>query len=116
LHVFSKVVGFHYLAATAAAVETTLIHNFLWHRYWTWADRVEGGAAETLRMLTRYNLTSGLVSAFGNLVFMHALVERARLPVVTATLLAIGICSIANFVLADRVVFPSRDTAEQAAR
>ena len=29
----------HYLVATALAVETAVIHNFLWHERFTWADR-----------------------------------------------------------------------------
>lgn len=28
-----------YLPATALAVECAVIHNFLWHRRFTWADR-----------------------------------------------------------------------------
>jgi hypothetical protein len=35
--------GFHlaYLPATALAVEVTVLHNFLWHERYTWADRVQ---------------------------------------------------------------------------
>jgi putative flippase GtrA len=29
----------HYLWATAAAIEITLLHNFAWHLRWTWRDR-----------------------------------------------------------------------------
>ena len=29
----------HYLVATALAVEAAVIHNFLWHERFTWADR-----------------------------------------------------------------------------
>jgi GtrA-like protein len=32
----------HYLAATALAVETAVVHNFLWHERFTWADRPPG--------------------------------------------------------------------------
>ena len=31
--------GLHYLAATALAVELTILHNFAWHERWTWRDR-----------------------------------------------------------------------------
>ncbi len=30
----------HFLAATAAAIELTLIHNFIWHLHTTWRDRL----------------------------------------------------------------------------
>ena len=31
--------GVHYLWATAAGIETAVLHNFWWHECWTWADR-----------------------------------------------------------------------------
>ena len=31
--------GLNYLLATALAVETAVLHNFVWHEKWTWADR-----------------------------------------------------------------------------
>jgi putative flippase GtrA len=112
LHLYARVVGLHYLVATVAAVETTLLHNFVWHRCWTWSDRIGGGRYETLVMLVRYNLTTGFVSVCGNVLTMQLLVGRARLPVVVANLITIGICSSANFFLADRVVFPRQRAGE----
>jgi len=32
--------GWNYLLSTALAVEITVIHNFLWHERFTWADRL----------------------------------------------------------------------------
>jgi putative flippase GtrA len=112
LHLYAKVVGLHYLVATVAAVETTMLHNFVWHRFWTWSDRIDGGVPETLAMLARYNLTTGIVSILGNVISMQLLVGRVRLPIVVANLITIGICSAANFVLADRVVFPRQRSTE----
>ena len=37
--------GLPYPLATALAVEAAILHNFLWHERWTWADRVEAAAA-----------------------------------------------------------------------
>ena len=33
--------GLPYPVATALAVEASILHNFLWHERWTWADRVQ---------------------------------------------------------------------------
>jgi putative flippase GtrA len=63
-------------------------------------------------MLARYNLTTGFVSVCGNVLVMELLVGRACLPIVVANLITIGVCSVANFVLADRVVFPRQRAAE----
>ena len=47
--------GVPYLMATALAVETAVLHNFLWHQRFTWADRSPGPASRLLR----FNLTTG---------------------------------------------------------
>ena len=31
--------GVYYLSATALAVETAVLHNFVWHERFTWKDR-----------------------------------------------------------------------------
>jgi len=94
--------GLHYLVATACAVEAAVIHNFLWHQRWTWADRKGGSAAARL---LRFNLTTGAVSIFSNLVLMSVLVGWAGLPYLAANLVSIAITSVVNYLLADRLVF-----------
>ena len=96
----------HYLAATLIAVELAIIHNFLWHERWTWKDREAGGS---MRRLVRFNLANGLVSLVGNLALMPLMVQAFRLGLLPANVVAIAICSLVNFVLADRVVFARPD-------
>jgi putative flippase GtrA len=97
--------GVHYLVATALAVETAVLHNYLWHRRWTWADR-KGRA--TAASLWRFHLANGLVSIVSNLVLMRVLAGWLGLPVLPANLLAIAVTSLLNFLLGDRWVFPAR--------
>jgi putative flippase GtrA len=92
----------HYMLATAAAVELSVLHNFVWHRRWTWADRRASRAALAL---LRFNATTGAMSLAGNLVFMFLLVGALRLDPRAANLIAIGLCSLVNFALSDRFVF-----------
>jgi putative flippase GtrA len=99
---FLRIVGLHYLAATALAVEFSVLHNFIWHRRWTWADRRESSPLATL---VRFNLTSGAMSLAGNLTLMFILVGKVGLSLFTANLATIAICSLINFVLSDRFVF-----------
>jgi putative flippase GtrA len=99
---FLHVVGLHYLAATALAVEASVLHNFVWHRRWTWADRPQSRAAS---MLLRFNLTSGAMSLVGNLVLTFVFVSQVKLNAFAANLITIAICSLINFTLSDRFVF-----------
>jgi putative flippase GtrA len=97
----------HYMLATAAALEITLLNNFVWHLHYTWRDRFP--TRNVKRMLAgqfiRFHLSNGLVSMIGNLALMPVLVEGARIPVVLANAIAILCCSIVNFFLGDRWAF-----------
>ncbi|MBI4463064.1 MAG: GtrA family protein [Acidobacteria bacterium] len=98
-------IGFHYLWATALAVEAAILHNFAWHWKWTWADRCGNGSAAVIPMLLRFHLATGLISLVGNLLFMRILAGSAKMDPVLANLLSIALCSLVNFLLSDRVVF-----------
>ena len=102
LAVFLRLIGLHYLVATALAVEASVLHNFVWHCRWTWRDREQ---SRWLAMLVRFNLTSGMLSLAGNLLLMFVLVGGMKLNAIIANLITIAICSLINFMLADRFVF-----------
>lgn len=95
----------HYLLATAIAVEAAVLHNFCWHWKWTWADRPGVAHGGVWGRLLRFHLTNGLFSMAGNLVFMRLLVGTVRLDPLVANLVSIALCSLINFLLADRIVF-----------
>lgn len=95
----------HYLAATAVAVELAVLNNFIWHQRWTWSDRPSSTAAETLCRLAKFNLTNGLVSIAGNMIFMSVFVGWMGLHINVGNLLSVAACSLCNFILADRIVF-----------
>lgn len=93
----------HYMVATAAAIEITLIHNFVWHLHYTWRDRSCRSAIAG--SFIRFHLSNGMVSMVGNLALMPVLVTGARIPVLAANAIAIVCCSIVNFLLGDRWAF-----------
>ncbi|HKV40938.1 MAG TPA: GtrA family protein [Blastocatellia bacterium] len=108
LLVLVRVAGINYLPATALAVEAAILHNFIWHRRWTWADRDAVRSARPrwiIRALLCFNLTTGAVSITGNLVLMRLLVGAGGLGLIRANLVTIALCSATNFLLSDRVVF-----------
>jgi dolichol-phosphate mannosyltransferase len=94
-----------YLTATALAVELAILNNFVWHQRWTWKDRPSATLSGTLRRLAKFNVTTGVVSILGNLVFMSILVGRLGFAIVLANLISVFACSLLNFVLADRIAF-----------
>lgn len=105
---------FGYLAATAVAVELAVLHNFVWHQRWTWRDRPSATTSETFFRLVKFNISNGLFSIFGNLLFMSLLVGRLGLPVSPANVISVAACSLCNFLLADRIAFDMQAPAEPA--
>lgn len=104
LAVLKSALHLDYLFATALAVEAAVIHNFLWHERFTWADRV---SESSWTRFAKFDLTTGLFSILGNLVLMKALVGWAGVNYMVANGMTIAACSLVNFVVSDRVVFSS---------
>jgi len=101
----------HYLYATAAAIELTLLHNFAWHLRYTWRDRSDGSSR--LAQIVRFHLSNGMVSMVGNLALMRVLVQQAHMPLLAANAIAILCCSLANFLLGDCWAFAAGKRALQ---
>ena len=57
LAVLTRLTRWNYLLTTAAAIELTLAHNFVWHLNYTWRDR-RGGFA-LLPQFVRFNASNG---------------------------------------------------------
>lgn len=94
----------NYLVATVVAVESTILHNFIWHRLFTWPER-QRSLDKTISALLRFNLSNGLLSLAGNVLLMRLFNGKFHLPLLPANLLSIAICALANFAISDRWVF-----------
>jgi len=105
LMLFARVLRWNYLIATAAAVESAVLHNFFWHEQWTWAERAVGGARAMGNRLFRFHLSNGAFSLLGNLLLMRLFAGMLGLDLVAANLLAISLCSLVNFLASEHLVF-----------
>jgi putative flippase GtrA len=110
LALLKTVLHLDYLIATALAVEITVIHNFLWHERFTWADRSRAGVTRFLK----FNLTTGLFSIAGNLLLMKLLVGFAHVNYLLANGITISACSAVNFLVSDGFVFAAGRTETQS--
>jgi len=105
LALLTSVLEMEYLLATALAVESAVLHNFVWHARFTWADRHCRRWRDVAVRLFRFNVTTGAISIGGNLLLMRLLVGDAHLPTIAANMLSIAACSAVNFLVSDRWVF-----------
>jgi putative flippase GtrA len=105
LWILERAFHLHYLAATALAVETAVLHNFVWHERFTWKDRARGGWRPAVLRLLRFHAGNGVVSIVGNLALMRLFAGALGMNHLIANGLAIGICSVANFAAGEWFVF-----------
>ena len=107
--------GLSVMLATAAAVEISILHNFCWHRHWTWALPGDGGDRKpVLRQLCEYNLTYSLVSLSTNVAFTQLFIEAVRVHYLVANLMAIATVGVVNFLTGELLIFrpPTRKETE----
>lgn len=114
LFFLKSVLHFNYLTATAIAVEAAVVHNFVWHEQFTWADRTlrlststseQPAWRQSLTRLLRFQVANGAVSILGNLALMKVMVGEGHMNYLVANAIAIALCSLANFLVSDEWVF-----------
>jgi putative flippase GtrA len=134
LFLVKRILHVNYLAATAIAVEAAVVHNFVWHEQFTWADRTkpalvprDSGAEasnscsvaiaaltrpatqrpsrSSFGRLLRFNLSNGAVSILSNVALMKGMVGLGHMHYLVANAIAITLCSVANFVASEAWVF-----------
>ena len=96
------------IPATVLAVEVAVVHNFLWHNYWTWRDRPAGSVRTTMTRFVRFQLLNGVISLAGNVAITSMLASWLGIDVVVASAAAIAVCSTLNFAASELLVFAGR--------
>ena len=94
--VLVSIAGLHYLPATALAVEAAVLHNFLWHENWTWADREKVNRNRWFRRIVYFHLAN-VVSMAGNMLLMRYFVGTLEMHYIPSNLIAIALCAVLNF-------------------
>jgi putative flippase GtrA len=104
--------AFHwdYLIATAAAVETAVLHNFCWHMAWTWRDRRDAWPPRLLR----FHLGNGAVSLASNLALMRFCSGVLHMPILAASLVSITLTALLNYLVSEYWVFTSPPAASRS--
>jgi putative flippase GtrA len=107
LYAFRQWLSLPLPVATALAVETAVLHNFLWHVNWTWKDRVpeHGRLRYALQRLWQFNLSTGIFSILANVVITSWLQRYLGGRYLIANLIAIGVAFAGNFLVSHFLVF-----------
>ena len=95
----------NYIVATALAVETAVLHNFVWHELYTWKHLPRGAPRDVALRLLRFHAGNGLISILGNVLLMRIFVGALHIPHYVATGMAIALCAVLNFAASEWFVF-----------
>jgi putative flippase GtrA len=99
--------------ALALSIAVSTLHNFAWNRRWTWSDRRAERRHNVLIQFAQY----ALACWFGILLqFIFTRVLADEMHYLLAATLAIGVSSVANFVINDVWTFGSRWLATPSTR
>jgi putative flippase GtrA len=97
--------GMDYLPATALAVETAVLHNFVWHEQFTWRHLPRGDGRAVLIRLLKFHAGNGLVSIAGNVALMRLFAGALHWNVYLASGMSIACCALLNFAVSEWFVF-----------
>jgi len=101
---YSRAAGWDYRLATALAVETAVLHNYIWHERFTWRGLPRDGAG---KRLLKFHAGNGLISIAGNVALVSLLTGLFHVPPLLANGAAIATCALANFAVSEFLVFRS---------
>lgn len=94
---------------TALAIEAAVVHNFFWHRNWTWAvagrARREPARGPILFQCAAFHAGNGLTSMVGTMAILPVLVGALHVHYLAANLVTICATGVFNFLLGDRLIF-----------
>ena len=114
---FSRWLPGHALLPSLAALELTLVHNFCWHRRYTWRDRTEALPRRAwAASFARFWLGNGAVSLLSSLALLPLLVRLARWPLLLANAAVIPSGAGLNFLLASSWTFAATGSARRPCR
>ena len=107
--------GMPLVPAGAAAIETAIIHNFTWHYFVTWRDRVDRSARDYFLRLLRYNLVTASIDFVLNLGVLWGLVKLAGVHYLLADLAGMVAGPVVKFFANEFLVFREAGSDDERA-
>ena len=93
------------LLAGACAIELAIIHNFTWHYFKTWRERVIHSIPDYLRRLLQYNAVTASIDFVVNLTVLLVLNKIFGLHYLLANLIGMSAGPILKFVANEHLIF-----------
>ena len=99
------VLGVPLIPAGILAIETAIIHNFTWHYFITWKERVAGTPRDYFARLVRYNLITASIDFTVNLGILWGLTTFAGVHYLIADILGMLAGPFFKFLTNEFLIF-----------
>jgi dolichol-phosphate mannosyltransferase len=97
--------GVPLVIAGACAIETAIIHNFTWHYFLTWRDRVHHTHGDYFSRLLKFNVVSASIDFVINLTVLYLLVRFLGMNYLVANVIGMAGGPIFKFLANEYLVF-----------
>jgi len=96
------------LLASACGMELAIIHNFTWHYFITWNDRISYNFNDYFKRLLQYNFLTASVDLTLNLIVLSLLTEYFGIHYILSSLCAGILAPFFKFGINEVIVFNNK--------
>ena len=114
LYLLKDVAGFPLILASVIAIETAIVHNYIWHRHWTWAHRNRGERPPFFKQLIAYNVATGLVDLVVNVSVLWVLTTFFGVYYLISNAAGMILGPLIKFWLNEKVIFRKKSKMKTA--
>ncbi len=97
-------VGVYYLLSSIAAIEISLLNNYVLNDLWTWHDRGKEGKTEYFKRMLQYHVSSS-AAMLTNISILWILTELFGIYYLASNIFGILCGALLNFFINDRWTF-----------
>ncbi len=105
LYLMKGVLGIPLIPASMIAIELAIVHNFIWHRNWTWKKRIADKPEPFFKQLLVYNTATGLVDILVNVSLLWILTTFFGVYYLIANVIGMIMGPVIKFWLNEKVIF-----------
>jgi len=96
------------IASGAIAIELAIIHNFTWHYFKTWRERVQHTTKDYLKRLVQYNIVTASIDFSVNLTFLWFLTKVVGLHYMLSNLFGMMAGPVLKYFANDILIFQQK--------
>lgn len=102
---------FDYRISALAAIEISIINNFIWNTWWTWSDKKVSDYDQFFKRLFKFQFSTSII-AIVNYALLVGLTELLHIPYLISNFTGIAVGSTLNFLIGHFWVFSIEKSIE----